>query len=198
MRRERRIPSPGEKILTDDKLHKLLDHAASRGLKELDLSYNGLTTLPPEIRRLTNIESLDLSGNELIAVPQEIGYLSQLKHLDLRRNLLTGLPAELGSLSGLSTLDVRQNRLTTLPRELENLHKIKITGSAAKLHTSVSSSYLGDGKVGRTPYLAQSYGCRTHGNKRVKKPDTREYGWKCNDRDSYGDMESGEFTAPDC
>lgn len=111
--------------MTDDKLHKLLEKAASRGYKQLDLSYNGLTTLPSEIGRLSSLESLDLSGNELIAVPPEIRNCSQLKHLDLRRNILTGLPAELGYLSNLTTLDVRQNHLTTLPQELGNLQQLK-------------------------------------------------------------------------
>jgi internalin A len=111
--------------LTDEKLHRLLDKAASRGVKQLDLSYHGLITLPLEIGRLVNLESLDLSGNELIAVPPEIGNLRQLKQLDLRRNLLKGLPEEMGFLTNLETLDVRQNHLITLPQELGNLHQLK-------------------------------------------------------------------------
>ena len=62
--------------MSNDKLQRLLAKAANQGLKELDLSYQGLSTLPSEIGRLVHLESLDLSGNELIAVPPEMGGLT--------------------------------------------------------------------------------------------------------------------------
>ncbi|MDF1512657.1 MAG: COR domain-containing protein [Anaerolineae bacterium] len=111
--------------MTEAKLLKLLAKAAAQGYRELDLSYNGLSTLPPEVGQLVNLESLDLSGNELIAVPPEISNLGQLRHLDLRRNLLTGLPVEIGMLSQLISLDVRQNQLSALPREFESLQQLQ-------------------------------------------------------------------------
>lgn len=111
--------------MTDEKILRILDKAASRGQKELDLSYSGLRTLPAEIGQLLSLESLDLSGNELIAIPPEIGQLSRLRHLDCRRNLLAGLPPELGALKNLSTLDLRQNHLSSLPNELSHLGQLK-------------------------------------------------------------------------
>ncbi len=111
--------------MSNDKLQRLLAKAANQGLKELDLSYQGLSTLPSEIGRLVHLESLDLSGNELIAVPPEMGGLTRLKNLDLRRNLLAGLPVEIGNLRSLSTLDLRQNHLTNLTPELGNLQQLK-------------------------------------------------------------------------
>jgi Leucine-rich repeat (LRR) protein len=51
---------------------KLIEEAAKNKTEKLDLSYNQLTDLPPEIVKLTNLTTLDLSGNPLISPPPEI------------------------------------------------------------------------------------------------------------------------------
>lgn len=80
------------------------------GLKELDLSDNALTgALPGEIRFLAALEVLDASGNQMTGVPAEIGQLANLRILDLSDNKLTGLPYELGNLKRLETLDLSGN-----------------------------------------------------------------------------------------
>ena len=52
-------------------------------LTELDLSNNGLNTLPESIGNLTNLTVLDLSFNELNTLPKSIGNLTNLTVLNL-------------------------------------------------------------------------------------------------------------------
>lgn len=60
---------------------------ALSALTELDLRFNQLTSLPPEIGNLTNLTKLNLEGNELMSLPESIGNLTNLTDLDLDRNL---------------------------------------------------------------------------------------------------------------
>ncbi|MCI0479089.1 leucine-rich repeat domain-containing protein [Candidatus Uhrbacteria bacterium] len=93
----------------------------------LDLSGQGLTSIPSYVFSRTDLEHLDLSGNRLTGAPQaEIRHLQNLKTLDLSGNQLTGLPAELGQLRKLETLDVSDNQLTGLPNELGNLTQLRV------------------------------------------------------------------------
>nr|MDZ8040377.1 COR domain-containing protein [Nostoc sp. CreGUA01] len=55
-------------------------------LQSLDLSYNQLSSLPPEFGQLTNLQSLNLRYNQLSSLPREIRQLPNIKKLDLRRN----------------------------------------------------------------------------------------------------------------
>ena len=71
--------------MTQDELLALIDQAERKKWKELDLSDKGLTELPPEIGRLTQLEKLDLSvtwksktPNQLTHLPTEIGDLNNL------------------------------------------------------------------------------------------------------------------------
>jgi len=55
----------------------LIEQAAKEGWQDLNLSDNQLTSLPPEIAKLTNLTSLDLSRNQLTSLPPEITKLSE-------------------------------------------------------------------------------------------------------------------------
>ena len=50
--------------MTQDELIALIDQAAEEGWTELDLSGKGLTGLPPEIGRLTQLETLTLGKQD--------------------------------------------------------------------------------------------------------------------------------------
>lgn len=92
------------------------------GLRELDISDNALTgSLPGEIRFLSKLEVLDASGNAMTGVPAEIGQLANLRILDLSDNMLTGLPNELGNLKRLETLDLSGNAVSEM--DLETIRK---------------------------------------------------------------------------
>ena len=80
--------------MTQDELLKLIDQAAEEGWTELDLAGADLTELPPEIGKLTQLESLILAkqvkgkylGNNLTQLPAEIGLLKRLKSLTVFGN----------------------------------------------------------------------------------------------------------------
>ena len=108
---------------------------------ELNLGFNQLQALPPEIGQLSNLTKLDLWHNDLQALPPEIGQLSSLIHLNLStddhlpvmwNNHLQALPPEIGQLSSLTHLDVENNRLQVLPPEigqLSNLTYLNLAGN---------------------------------------------------------------------
>lgn len=95
--------------------------------KSLNLASTGLTVLPPEIGKLTNLEQLYLRNNLLSDLPEEIGNLTSLTTLDLTQNgQLSRLPPQIGKLSSLVSLNLTGNsKLTTLPPEIGELKNLK-------------------------------------------------------------------------
>lgn len=92
----------------------------------LNLSGQGLTSVPKYVFDRTGLEVLNLSGNALTgALPAEVRHLSKLRVLDLSDNNFTGVPAEIGQLSRLEVLDLSGNPITGLPYELGNLKSLK-------------------------------------------------------------------------
>ncbi len=91
----------------------------------LSLSGRRLTILPPDIGRLTDLQTLNLNDNELASLPPEIGMLTNLQTLDPGGNHLTSLPPEIGMLTNLQTLWVNGNRLTSLPPEIGQLTNLQ-------------------------------------------------------------------------
>jgi small GTP-binding protein len=99
--------------------------AAETGATELDLSFQELTELPPELFRLTNLTTLFLFGNQLTELPPELFQLNNLTSLDLLGNQLTALPPELFQLNNLTSLLLDRNQLTSLPPEIAQLPKLE-------------------------------------------------------------------------
>ncbi|HJQ67827.1 MAG TPA: COR domain-containing protein [Blastocatellia bacterium] len=93
-------------------------------MDRLDLSSKELTSLPPEIAKLTNLTFLNLSGNQLKSLPPEIAGLRSLTYLDLGNNHLTSLPPEVGKLANLTFLNLSYNQLRSLPPKIVNLTKL--------------------------------------------------------------------------
>lgn len=102
-----------------------IDNALRSHSTSLDLSFNGLKTLPPEVAQLTHLQALHLRNNRLESLPIEIFALDRLQYLDLRNNRLDSLPPEVGQLSGLRTLHLRNNRLCGLPPEIGKLTQLR-------------------------------------------------------------------------
>ena len=109
--------------MSDDQAYKaarrsIVNNALRRQQKSLDLRNKQLTSLPPEIGQLTELENLDLSGNQLSTLPPEIGQLTGLLNLDINGNQLSALPPEIGQLTGLRGLFLNGNQLSVLPPEI--------------------------------------------------------------------------------
>ncbi|MFM7406681.1 MAG: leucine-rich repeat domain-containing protein, partial [Cuspidothrix sp.] len=81
--------------MTQEELLQVIEQAAREGVTELDLSGKNLTTLPPEIVKLVNLQSLYLWNNQLSSLPPEIVKLVNLQSLDLSSNQLSSLPPEI-------------------------------------------------------------------------------------------------------
>jgi uncharacterized RDD family membrane protein YckC len=81
--------------------------AYSSLMSSLDPNYDrssaGLTLVPPEVLRKTDLETLNLDSNQITALPPQIGQLAKLKRLSLWNNRLTALPPGLEQRPNLKT-----------------------------------------------------------------------------------------------
>ena len=85
---------------------------------------NQLTSVPPELGQLANLQYLSAPNNQLTSVPPELGQLANLQ-LWLDSNQLTSLPPELGQLANLQNLWLDSNQLTSLPHSFAGLVNLK-------------------------------------------------------------------------
>ncbi|MEH2156291.1 leucine-rich repeat domain-containing protein [Nostoc sp.] len=118
--------------MTNEELLQIIEQAVRDKVTRLNLSGKGLTTLPPEIVQLTNLQSLNLCNNQLSSLPLEIVQLTNLRSLDLWSNQLSSLPPEIVQLTNLQTLDLSSNQLSSLPLEivqLTNLHTLYLSSN---------------------------------------------------------------------
>ena len=114
---------------------------------ELDLSDSELTILPPQIAKLSMLQSLDISGNQLKRIPPEIGYLNDLRTLDASQNHIRELAPEIGHLTSLEQLDLSNNALVELPATIGDIGHLK--------HLDLSNNQLRSlpADIGRLVYL---------------------------------------------
>ena len=83
--------------------------------KNLDLSNQGLKTVPSYVFEQTNLENLNISHNSLSGtIPAEIKSLINLKTLNASNNIMSGVPAEIGQLKNLEVIDfcIDRKRIT--------------------------------------------------------------------------------------
>lgn len=92
----------------------------------LNLSNNKLTEFPKRLLTLSSVlRNLDLSDNSLTLLPPEIGSFSLLKSITFNNNKLTFIPDDIGNLIKLEVLSFSGNRLTDLPTTITNLANLK-------------------------------------------------------------------------
>lgn len=94
----------------------------------LDLSHNKLETLPPQTRRLANLQTLNLNDNPLeLFQLRQLPSLQNLEVLNMRntQRTLQNFPMSLDSLSNLVELDLSQNSLSKVPDCLYNISNMK-------------------------------------------------------------------------
>ncbi|WP_442267697.1 leucine-rich repeat domain-containing protein [Tenacibaculum sp. ZS6-P6] len=102
-------------------------------LERLDLSAQGLTSLPDEIGGLSSLLRLNLNSNSLITLPSGIGNLVSLEELYVNNQIeassnersFTSLPNDLGNISTLKRLELRTNKLTSIPTSIGNLSNLE-------------------------------------------------------------------------
>jgi len=94
-------------------------------LRDLNLSGNNLTTLPPSLLGLSALRNLFIGGNRLLRLPRGINQLKKLKVFYLGGNRLRQLPEEIGQLTHLVALILSDNMLDCLPDSLSDLKKLQ-------------------------------------------------------------------------
>jgi small GTP-binding protein len=118
--------------MTEAELIQIIKQAAKDEVTELDLSNNQISSLPPEIVQLTNLQTLDISDNQISSLPPEIVQLTNLQFLNISDNQISSLPPEIVQLTNLQSLDIGGNQIRSLPREifqLTNLQSLNIGGN---------------------------------------------------------------------
>ncbi|XP_035021218.1 leucine-rich repeat-containing protein 2 isoform X2 [Hippoglossus stenolepis] len=95
------------------------------GLRELNVSYNRLSKVPPELGHCENLERLELAGNyNLSELPFELSSLKRLVHLDIAENRFVSIPVCTLRMSGLQLLDLSNNGLSDLPQDMDRLEQL--------------------------------------------------------------------------
>lgn len=90
----------------------------------LNLSGLGLTSLPEELAKLTDLKFIIISGNGFDSFPLVLGKLN-LQLLDISNNKLVSLPAIIEKLPNLRFLDISDNELMAIPPTIEKLTQLK-------------------------------------------------------------------------
>ena len=75
---------------------------------------SSLTTLSPDVSRLSGLLTLIISGNGLTELPESVGKLKNLKVLEAENNQLVSLPSSLSSCKNLEILRVSNNKIKSL------------------------------------------------------------------------------------
>jgi hypothetical protein len=99
----------------------------------LKLFEQGLTEVPADVWKYTNLIELNLAGNKLASISPQIGVLKSLQVLYLGSNKLEAVPPEVGALQNLVLLSLYANQLKGLPQEVQNLKSLQrlgLTGNA--------------------------------------------------------------------
>lgn len=114
----------------DGDRRRIIDESDEMGnFNTIDMSGQGLKVLAPiVITRYTKLKNLYLSWNRLSSIPPQVGTMRFLTHLDLSFNNLSFLPPEIGMLTNLKKLSLYENNLEDLPYELGTLFQLEMLG----------------------------------------------------------------------
>lgn len=92
----------------------------------LDISYNHLKEIPPQIGELVLLKELRASFNKIASIPPEIGKIRRLRKLILNSNRIRTIPNELGRLEQLEELILSENSIEELPHTIELMGNLRI------------------------------------------------------------------------
>lgn len=91
----------------------------------INLLGNQFDTFPPVLGKMTTLDEISLSSNHLSYVGPEIGLCKNLRILIMNYNSISELPKEIGNLTELLYLDISSCPISTLPEEIKNLTKLQ-------------------------------------------------------------------------
>ncbi|XP_067300758.1 leucine-rich repeat-containing protein 63 [Pseudorasbora parva] len=99
--------------------------ALSERLQYLNLSFNDLTHVPPEVCDLHQLQVLKMRNNPIQELPAQINKLHKLQTLVASFCKITQLPNQLYSLPCLKHLDVSYNLLRSLSSDVRHLRSLR-------------------------------------------------------------------------
>jgi hypothetical protein len=99
-------------------------------LETLELGTLGLTRLPDEIGELVNLKRLSLNENHLSALPDSVENLQKLESISLDYNEFEQFPKSLLHLTNIDSLSVSDNILSTIPNTISRLTKLQFLNLA--------------------------------------------------------------------
>lgn len=95
-------------------------------LKEFRASFNKLVAIPPEMGRLKRLRKLIVNGNRISQIPEDIGRLELLEELVLSENSIELLPGTISKMAALRILKLQNNKIKKLPCELAEVLTLEI------------------------------------------------------------------------
>lgn len=114
--------------MTDEGYEEALERikeAARKKSRKLDISNLGLTTIPPELFKLTKLEELYLNDNRITAIPDSLGRLVNLDTLFFYNNRITAIPDVFNKLANLRHLNLSGNQIATIPESIGALTRLE-------------------------------------------------------------------------
>ncbi|MBK6263986.1 hypothetical protein JKA74_02970 [Marivirga sp. S37H4] len=99
----------------------------AHSVRNIILSFNGLTAVPKEIGYFKNLTDLQLAENDIVSanIDPALGHLKRLQMLSFYKNDLTELPEFLFHSSELKELDLYFNRIEKVPESIGSLIKLE-------------------------------------------------------------------------
>ena len=112
-------------ILDENSLLVFPDIRGCALLQNLDLSYNHIQHVPPEIGDHKLLQKLNLSFNKISTLPTTIGDLRDLQEFIFCDNLIQSLPEEITNCHNLETLCGFKNYIRTLPQNINKMTSLR-------------------------------------------------------------------------
>mmetsp|Transcript_17455 Transcript_17455/g.45373 ORF Transcript_17455/g.45373 Transcript_17455/m.45373 type:complete len:216 (-) Transcript_17455:548-1195(-) len=97
-----------------------------RELVSLNVSFNAIESLPPELGDLHLLRELNIACNKLQTLPKQIGKLRQLRVLKINGNQIQSIPDDIGQCNHIERLYAGENRLPSFPATVENMKGLEI------------------------------------------------------------------------
>ncbi|XP_022239633.1 plant intracellular Ras-group-related LRR protein 7-like isoform X3 [Limulus polyphemus] len=111
------------------KVVKRCQYAKEEQNLDLNLANNRLSSLPEELRDLSNLKRLDISQNDYMLFPKVVFKLPNLIFLNAQKNHITSIDVEkLKSIRSLREVNFEDNPLTNVSREqLKSMESVVVT-----------------------------------------------------------------------
>jgi len=95
-------------------------------LQILWLAQTQISSIPSEIGRLPNLQTLNLMGTQITTLPPEVWQLTNLRWLWLAQTQISSIPSEIGRLTNLRGLWLAQTQINSLPSEIGRLTNLLV------------------------------------------------------------------------